>query len=197
MIVPQSILQICSIINSIGECKIKPADFQILLAQKHIFAQIRTLQVRAYAVHAKLSDKESFCHKISFKRAFWFGHDNWYVNSMERPFFHKEVEARRELAGIGLISKHHYHPQMIHFDILDDPRWQANIEENQGRFQLDCYRPFDFHNGSMVSNPCDHNWIPNATDNPWANCSENPRTRISCHPHTGMVTTITGHHSHF
>ena len=39
---------------------------------------------------------------------------------------------------------------MIQFDILDYPRWQANIEEKQGRFQLDRYRPFAFRHGSMV-----------------------------------------------
>ena len=59
---------------------------------------------------------------------------------------------------------------MIQFDVLDDPRWQANMEENQGRFRLDRYRPFAFQHGSMVYNPRDHNWIPNATDNPRANC---------------------------
>ena len=121
-------------LNRIGECKIKPADFQILPAQVHIFSQIRTLQVRAYAIHAKLSDKESFCHKISLKLVYRFDHDNWYVNNMERLFFPAEIEARRELARIGLISKHHYYPQMIQFDVLDNPRCQAKIEEKQGRF---------------------------------------------------------------
>ena len=117
---------------------------------------------------------------------------------MERPFFPTEVEARRELARIGLISKHHYHTQMIQFDLLDDPRWQANIEEKQSRFQLDRYRPFAFQHGSLVYNPRDYNWSPSATDNPWANCpgKTNPRTLISCHPHTRMVTTINKHHSH-
>ena len=69
---------------------------------------------------------------------------------MEKPFFPTEIEARRELARIGLISKHHYHLQIIQFDIFDDTRWQANIEEKQGRFQLDGYRPFAFQHGSMV-----------------------------------------------
>ena len=41
---------------------------------------------------------------------------------MERPFFPTEIEARRKLARVGLISKHHYRPQMIQFDVLDDPR---------------------------------------------------------------------------
>ena len=59
---------------------------------------------------------------------------------------------------------------MIQFDILDDPRWQANIEEKQCRFRLDRYRPSSFQHGSEVYNPQDHKWIPNATDNPWANC---------------------------
>ena len=40
---------------------------------------------------------------------------------MERPFFPTEFEARRELARVGLISKHNYHPQIIQFDVLDDP----------------------------------------------------------------------------
>ena len=89
---------------------------------------------------------------------------------MERPFFPTDIEACRELARVGLISKHHHTPQMIHFDVLNDPLWQANIEEKQGRFRLDRYRSFAFQHGSMVYNPRDRNWIPNATDNPWANC---------------------------
>ena len=89
---------------------------------------------------------------------------------MERSFFPTEFEARRELAHGGLISKHHNRPQMILFGVLDDPRWQANKEEKQGRFRLDRYRHFAFQHGSMVYNPRDHKWIPNATDNPWANC---------------------------
>ena len=109
-------------LNKIGECKIKPADLQVLPAQVQIFSQIRTLKVRAYSTHAELSDKESFCHKISLKRGFRFDHDNWYVNNMERSFFPTEIEARRELARIGLISKHHYHPQIKQFDILSDSR---------------------------------------------------------------------------
>ena len=156
--------------NKIGECKIRPADFKILPAQIQIFSQIRTLQVRAFAIHAKPSDKESFCHKIALKTGFRFDHDDWYVNHNERPFFPTEIEARRELACIGLIGKNHYRRQMIQFAVLDDPCWQANIEEKQGRFRLDRYRPFSFQHGSMVYNPRDHNWIPNGTDNPWANC---------------------------
>ena len=75
---------------------------------------------------------------------------------MERLSFSTEIEARRELARVGLISKHHYYPQIIEFDVLDDPRWQANIEAKQGRFLLDRYRPFAFYHGSMVYNPMDH-----------------------------------------
>ena len=100
-------------LNKIGECKIKPADFQILPAQVQIFSQNRTLQVRAYGIHAKLSDKESFCHKLSLKRGFKFDQDNWYVNNMEKFFFPTEIEARREFARIGLTNKHHYHPKNI------------------------------------------------------------------------------------
>ena len=70
----------------------------------------------------------------------------------------------------GLVSKHHYHPQLIKFDVLDDQRRQAKIEANQGRFQHDRYRPFAFQHGSMVYDPRDHEWIPTATDNPWAKC---------------------------
>ena len=93
-------------LNKIGEqCKIKPADFKIFRTQVPIFSQIRTIQVRVYAIHAKLSDNESFCYKIALKRGFRFDHDNWYVNNMERPFFPTEIEARRELARVGLISK--------------------------------------------------------------------------------------------
>ena len=97
-------------LNKIDECKFKPADFKILPAQVQIFSQIRTLIVHAYAIHAKLSDKESFCHKIALKRGFRFDHDNWYVNNMERPFFPTKIAARRELARVGFISKHHHRP---------------------------------------------------------------------------------------
>ena len=72
---------------------------------------------------------------------------------MERPFFPTKIEARRELARIGLISEQHYHPQIIQFDVLDDPRWQANDEAKQGRFELDRYRSFAFQHGNMVYNP--------------------------------------------
>ena len=53
---------------------------------------------------------------------------------MERPFFPTEIEARRELARVGLISKKQYRPQMIQFEVLDDPRCQANIEEKKAVF---------------------------------------------------------------
>ena len=89
---------------------------------------------------------------------------------MERLFFPTEIGACRELARVGLVCKHNYHPQMIQFDVLNNPRWQANIEAKQGRFQLDRYRPFAFQHGNTVYSPRDHAWIPNATDNPRANC---------------------------
>ena len=57
---------------------------------------------------------------------------------------------------------------MIQFDVLVDPRWQANIEEKQGRFQLDRSRSFAVQHRSMVYNPRDHEWIANATKIPWA-----------------------------
>ena len=66
-------------LNRIGECKIKPAEFQILPTQVRIFSKIRTIQVRAYAIYAKLSDKEVFCHKISLQRGYRFDHDNWML----------------------------------------------------------------------------------------------------------------------
>ena len=71
---------------------------------------------------------------------------------MERPFFPTEIEARRELARarIVLISKHHYHPQTIQSDVLEDPRWQANIEAKKGCFQLDLYRSFAFQHGTCI-----------------------------------------------
>ena len=46
---------------------------------------------------------------------------------------------------------------MIQFDVLDDPRWQTNIEVKEGRFRLDCYKPFSFQHGSMVYNQRDQN----------------------------------------
>ena len=127
----------------IGEFKIKSADFKILPAQKQIFSQIRTLQVRAYAIHAitKLSNKGNFFHKIALKRCVRFDHDNWYVN-MELPFFPTEIEARRELSHVGLISKNHYHPQTIQFDVLEDPRWQANIEKKTRPFLFRSLKTF-------------------------------------------------------
>ena len=94
---------------------------------------------------------------------------------MKRPFFPTEIEARRELARRSLVSKHNYYPQINQFDVLNDPRWQANIEANQGRFQLDRYRPFAFEHGNMVYNP------------PWL---DPKRTQISCHPYTRMITPI-------
>ena len=54
--------------------------------------------------------------------------------------------------------------------MLDGPQWQARIEEKQGRFQFDRFRPFAFQHGILVYNPNDCNWIPNATDDPWTNC---------------------------
>ena len=77
---------------------VKAAYFQILPTQVQKFLQIRTLQLRAYAIHAILSDKESFCHNISINRGFRFDHDKWYVNNMEGPFFPRDIEARIELA---------------------------------------------------------------------------------------------------
>ena len=103
---------------------------------------------------------------------------------MERPFFPTEIEARRERARVGLISKHLYQQQIIQFDVLDDPLWQANIEAKQGPFQLDRYRPFGFQHGSMVYNPRDHEWFPNATNNPWDNCPGKNPEHESCHPRT-------------
>ena len=81
-------------LNKFGECKIV-----------QIFSQIRTLRVRAYAIHAKLSAKERFDKKIALNRGFRFDHDNWQVNRMERIFFPTDIEARRELARVGLICK--------------------------------------------------------------------------------------------
>ena len=89
---------------------------------------------------------------------------------MERPFLSTEIEARRKIAGLGLVRKHPYQPQMIQFDVFNDPLWQANIEAQQGNFQLDRYRSLAFQHGHLVYNPRDQEWIPNATDNPSANC---------------------------
>ena len=85
--------------NKIVECNIKPADFKISPLKYTFFHK---------SENSKLSDKESFCHKTSLKRGFRFDHDSWYVNNMERPFFPTEIEARRELARVGLINKNHY-----------------------------------------------------------------------------------------
>ena len=60
--------QYCKL-NEIWEYKIKPIYFKILPSQVSTFSQTRTLQLGAYAIHAKLSNKESFYHKISLKKA--------------------------------------------------------------------------------------------------------------------------------
>ena len=87
-------------LNKIGECKIKPADFKILPSQVQIFSQTRTVQARAYAIPAKLSDKKSFCHQIALKTVFQFDHDNWYVINMERPFFPKKLKLVENLHAL-------------------------------------------------------------------------------------------------
>ena len=53
---------------------------------------------------------------------------------MKRPFFPTEIQARGELARLGLINEHNYHPQLIQLDFFNNPRWQANIEAKEGRF---------------------------------------------------------------
>ena len=54
---------------------------------------------------------------------------------MKRPFVSTEAEARRKIALAGPVSKHPYHTTFIQFGLLNDPRWQANIEDKQSRFQ--------------------------------------------------------------
>ena len=172
MIVPQSKSQTCSIINSVKLANAKLSR-PILKSSPPKYKSFHKLEHYKYApmlYTLNLATRKVFSHKIALKRGFRFDHDNWYINNIERPFFLRKIEARREPARIGLKSKHHHRPQMIQFDVLDDPRWHANKEEKQGRFRLDHYRPFAFQHGSMVYNPRDHYWIPNATDDPWANC---------------------------
>ena len=122
MIVPQSISQTCSIISSIKLLNVS-SSWPILKYSPPKYKSFQKFKHYKYTPtpHKLLSDKESFCHKISLKSRFRFYHDNFYVNNMERPFFPTETEARRELARVGLISKHHCRPQMIQFDVLDDP----------------------------------------------------------------------------
>ena len=75
---------------------------------------------------------------------------------MERTFFPTEIEACKELARFGLISEIPYDPQIIRFDVLNDPSWQAYIESKQDRFQINRYRLFVFQHGNMVYNQWDH-----------------------------------------
>ena len=167
MIVPQSISEICSITSFIKLAKVRLRR-PILKSFSPKYKSIHKFELYKYALTPytlNLATRKIFV-KIALKRGFRFDHDNWYVNNIERPFFPTEIKARRELARFGLISKNHYRPQMIQFDVLDDPRWQ-------GRFRLVRYRPFAFQHISMVYNSRDHNCIPNATDNPWANCPGN------------------------
>ena len=137
-------------LKKLANIRSNPKSFRYFPPISNIFLEIRALQVRACAIHGKLSDKGSFCNKISLNRGFRFDHHKWYVNIVERPFYPIEIEARWELARVGLISKHNYHPQIIQFDVLDDPRWQAKIEAKQGRLELDLYRPFAFQHGSLM-----------------------------------------------
>ena len=69
---------------------------------------------------------------------------------MEGPSFPTDIEALRELASFGLVSKHQYHPQLMQFDVLYDSFWQANIKSKQGRFQLDRFYPFAFQHRNKV-----------------------------------------------
>ena len=55
-----------------------------------------------------------------------------------------------EFASLGLVSKHQYHPQLMQFDVLNDPLWQANIKTKHGRFQPDRFYPFAFQHRNMV-----------------------------------------------
>ena len=88
--------------------------------------------------------------------------------------FPQELKLAENLR-VFLVSKYHYHPRKIQFDVLDDPKLKANIEAKQDRFQLDRYRPLAFQHGSLLYNAWDHEWIPNATDNSWDSCSgQNP-----------------------
>ena len=49
------------------------------------------------------------------------------------------------------------------------------ISRKKGRFQIDRSWLFALQHGSMVYNPRDHEWIPNATADPWAYCpGKNP-----------------------
>ena len=41
---------------------------------------------------------------------------------MKKLFLPTDIEARRELARVGLKSKHHCQPQIIQFDVLNYPR---------------------------------------------------------------------------
>ena len=56
-------------LKKVGECKTKPAIFQILPAHLSIFSQILTFQVRPYAIYAKLSDTKAFATKSNLKEA--------------------------------------------------------------------------------------------------------------------------------
>ena len=59
-------------------------------------------------------------------------------------FLSRRLELR-EFAKISLVNKHHYALQLIQFDSVNDPRWQAHIERKQECLQLDRYRPSLFN----------------------------------------------------
>ena len=88
----------CYKLKKIGECKAKPADFQILPIQVSILSQISTIQIQAFALYAKLSNKESLRHKIDYQRGYRFDHDKWYVNNIQKT----EVETRRAVRELAL-----------------------------------------------------------------------------------------------
>ena len=121
MIAPQSILQTCNIISSIRFANVRrnQQTFKYSPLKYKNFHKFEHFKYAPTPYILNLATKKTFVTKLHLKEASGLITINWYVNNMERPFFPTEIEACKELARLGLISKHHYHPQVTQFDVLD------------------------------------------------------------------------------
>ena len=174
MIAPQNIPHIRSIINSITLANVRSNQqiFKSSPPKYKNFYKFEHFKNAATPSMLNLAKKKAFETKSQkgLKRGFSFDYDNWYVNNMEKLFYPIKIEARRKFARLSLISKHHYQPQIIQFDVLDYQRWQANIEAKRSFSTWSLQTFWSPTRGKEVYKPRDHEGIPNATDNPLAKC---------------------------
>ena len=104
-------------LNKIGERKIKPAYFKILPHKYKSFHKFGNYKYALTPYTLNLSTRKVFVTKCHSKEVL----DLITIIGLLKiwkNFFPTEIEARRELARFGLISKHHSRTQMIQFDAL-------------------------------------------------------------------------------